>query len=52
MFALLMRLVKDDNNRVQNMFICSLSFSDMLMGVYLIGIINQEIANAWRILQA
>ena len=44
MFALLMRLVKDDNNRVQNMLICSLSFSDMLMGVYLIGIINQEIA--------
>lgn len=42
-FALLMRLVKDDTNRVQNMFICSLSFSDMLMGVYLAGIINQEI---------
>ena len=44
MFALLMRLVKDDNNRVQNMLICSLSFSDMLMGVYLAGIINQDIA--------
>ncbi|XP_028417161.1 G-protein coupled receptor GRL101-like [Dendronephthya gigantea] len=43
-FALLMRLVKDDQNRVQNMFICSLSFSDMLMGVYLAGIINQQIA--------
>ncbi|XP_046852371.1 relaxin receptor 1-like [Xenia sp. Carnegie-2017] len=43
-FALLLRLVKDDCSRVQNLFICSLSFSDMLMGVYLIGIINQEIA--------
>ena len=44
LFALLMRLVKDDNNRVQNLLICSLSFSDMLMGFYLAGIINQEIA--------
>ena len=43
MFALLMRLVKDDNNRVQNMLISSLSFSDMLMGIYLAGIINQDI---------
>ena len=42
-FALLLRLVKDDCSRVQNLFICSLSFSDMLMGVYLIGIINKEI---------
>ena len=44
MFALLMRLVKDDSNKVQNILICSLSFSDMLMGIYLVGIINQEIA--------
>ena len=44
LFALLMRLVKNDNNRVQNLLICSLSFSDMLMGFYLAGIINQEIA--------
>ena len=43
MFALLMRLVKEDSNEVQNMLICSLSVSDMLMGVYLAGIINQEV---------
>ena len=43
MFAILMRLVEEDNNKVQNMLICSLSVSDMLMGVYLAGIINQEV---------
>ena len=43
MFALLMRLFKEDSNKVQNMLISSLCVSDMLMGVYLAGIINQEI---------
>ena len=42
--ALVMRFFKDDGTRVQNMLICSLSLSDMLMGVYLAGIINQELA--------
>ena len=43
MFALFVRLVIHDKNRVQNMLVCSLCFSDMLMGVYLAGIINQEV---------
>ena len=43
MFALPMRLFKEDSNKVQNMLISSLCVSDMLMGVYLAGIINQEV---------
>lgn len=42
LFALLMRRMGKDENKVQNLFICSLSISDMLMGIYLAGIINKE----------
>ena len=42
-FALFMRCVKDDSSRVQNLLICSLGCSDLLMGIYLAGIITQEI---------
>ena len=41
-FSLLMRLLSTDLKRVQNLLICSLCISDLLMGVYLIGIMYKE----------
>ena len=43
-FALMMRLTETDENRVQNLLVSSLCVSDMLMGIYLAGIINKEIS--------
>lgn len=39
-----MRLTETDENRVQNLLVSSLCVSDMLMGVYLVGIIDKEIS--------
>lgn len=43
-FSFLMRFSIKDNQRVQNLFACSLCISDMLMGVYVAGILNKDIA--------
>ena len=42
-FSLLLRLTTKDNQRVQNLFICSLSVSDMLMAVYIAVIMSKDL---------
>ena len=43
-FALIMRLLFAELHTVQNLFICNLCLSDMLMGVHLVGIIYKDLA--------
>ncbi|XP_046847197.1 relaxin receptor 1-like isoform X2 [Xenia sp. Carnegie-2017] len=43
-FALIMRLLFAELHTVQNLFICNLCLSDMLMGVSLVGIMYKDLA--------